>query len=50
MLDILQNYSLNEIEQICASLGEPKFRAKQIYEGIYAGKNISDISNISKEL
>lgn len=50
MLDILQNYSLKEIEQICVSLGEQKFRAKQIYEGIYSGKSITDISNISKEL
>ena len=50
MLDILQNYSLKEIEQICGSLGEQKFRAKQIYEGIYSGKSITDISNISKEL
>ena len=50
MRDILQNYSLKEIEDICLDLGEQKFRAKQIYEGIYSGKKISEISNISKEL
>lgn len=50
MLDVLQNYSLKEIEQICENLGEQKFRAKQIYEGIYAGKSINEISNISKDL
>ncbi len=38
------------MEQICQELGEPKFRAKQIYQGLYLGKNISDISNISNSL
>lgn len=50
MRDVLLNYSLEEIETICENLGEKKFRAKQIYEGLYAGKSISEISNISKQL
>lgn len=50
MRDILQNYSFLELEKICLDLGEQKFRAKQIFEGLYAGKSISEISNISKVL
>lgn len=50
MRDILLNYSLKELEGICAELGEPKFRAEQIYLGLYSGKSISEISNISKAL
>ncbi len=50
MLDCLLNYSLAEIEKICENLGEKKFRAKQIFEGINNGKSISELSNISKEL
>lgn len=49
-MDNLLNYSLAEIEEICTELNEPKFRAKQIFEGIYRGNSISEISNISKEL
>lgn len=49
-MDNLLNYSLAEMEKICEDLGEKKFRAKQIFEGIYLGKNISEISNISKTL
>ncbi|MBE7074604.1 MAG: 23S rRNA (adenine(2503)-C(2))-methyltransferase RlmN [Clostridiales bacterium] len=45
----LLNYTLPEIEEICLRLGEKKFRAKQLFEGIYQGKAISEISNISKE-
>lgn len=46
----LTNYSLEELEQICETLGEKNFRAKQIYEGLQLGKSISELSNISKEL
>ena len=49
-MDNLLNYSLLEIEEICASFGEPKFRAKQLFEGISSGKKISEITNISKNL
>ena len=50
MRDILLNYTLKELEDICIELGEPKFRAEQIYLGLYSGKSISEISNISKAL
>ena len=49
-MDNLLNYNLEEITQICEELGEPKFRAKQLFEGICLGKSISEISNISKSL
>ena len=49
-MDNLLNYNQEEITKICEELGEPKFRAKQIYEGISQGKAISEITNISKNL
>ncbi|MBE7091566.1 MAG: 23S rRNA (adenine(2503)-C(2))-methyltransferase RlmN [Clostridiales bacterium] len=45
----LLNLSLDEIEQLVISLDEPKYRAKQLYSGLQAGKEIEEI-NISKEL
>lgn len=50
MRDIIQNYTLEQLEQLCQSLDEPKFRAKQLYEGITLGKSISEISNIGNSL
>ncbi len=49
-MDNLLNYSMEELQSVLSELGEPKFRAKQIYEGIYLGKSISEISNISNSL
>ena len=45
----LLDYSYEEIENIVLSLGEKKFRAKQIFEAIYNYKQVSEISNLSKE-
>ena len=50
MKEILQDLSYNQIEELTLSLGEKKFRAKQLYDGLMQGKRISDISNLSKEL
>ena len=36
------------MESLVLSLGEKKFRAKQLYEGLMQGKKISDISSLSK--
>ena len=44
----LLDYSYEEIENIVLSLGEKKFRAKQIFEAIYNYKQVSEISNLSK--
>lgn len=46
---ILQDLSYNEIEELTLSLGEKKFRAKQLYDGLMQGKAISAISNVSKD-
>ncbi|MDE6597844.1 MAG: 23S rRNA (adenine(2503)-C(2))-methyltransferase RlmN [Clostridia bacterium] len=49
MKKILQDLSFSELENLILSLGEKKFRAKQLYDGLMLGKKISDI-NVSKEL
>ena len=46
----LLDLSLPELEDVIIGLGEKGFRAKQIFEGIYSGKKISEISNISNTL
>ena len=46
----LLDYSYEELQSMLSSIGQPKFRAKQLFEGLYQGKSISEISNISKEL
>ncbi len=48
MKKILQDLSYAELEELVLSLGEKKFRAKQLYEGLMQGKAISQISSISK--
>lgn len=49
MKKILQDLSFEELENLILSLGEKKFRAKQLYAGLSLGKKISQI-NISAEL
>lgn len=49
MKKILQDLSYEEIENLVLSLGEKKFRASQIYSGLYAGKSVSAL-NIPKSL
>ena len=48
MKKILQDLSYNELEELVLSLGEKKFRAKQLYEGLMQGKSITQISSLSK--
>ena len=48
MKKILQDLSYAELESLVLSLGEKKFRAKQIHDGLTQGKSISDISSLSK--
>ena len=48
MKKILQDLSFAEIENLVLALGEKKFRAKQLYEGLTQGKAIADISSLSK--
>lgn len=49
-MGILLDFSLQEMEQIIEKMGEKKFRAKQIYTGLYQGKSFNQISNISDNL
>ena len=48
MKKILQDLSYGELEALVLSLGEKKFRAKQLYEGLMQGKSISGITSLSK--
>ena len=48
MKKILQDLSYAELEGLVLALGEKKFRAKQLYEGLMQGKAISEISSLSK--
>lgn len=47
----LLDMSLKELEDLLATMGQQKFRAKQIYQWLNKGiKDIDEMSNISKEL
>ena len=50
MKKIIQDLSYAELETMVLALGEKKFRAKQLYEGLMQGKAITQISSLSKEL
>lgn len=49
MKKILQDLSFSEIETLVLALGEKKFRAKQLFEGLTQGKKITEITSLSKE-
>ncbi|MGN0807349.1 MAG: 23S rRNA (adenine(2503)-C(2))-methyltransferase RlmN [Candidatus Coproplasma sp.] len=49
MKGIIQDLNYQQIEEIVLELGEKKFRAKQLYEGLMQGKRISQI-NLPKVL
>lgn len=49
MKRILQDLGLSELEILINALGEKKFRARQLYDGIMRGKRISAI-NIPRDL
>ena len=44
MKRIIQDLNFEELENLILSLGEKKFRAKQLYEGLMRGKKISAIN------
>ena len=44
MKKILQDLSFSELENLILSLGEKKYRAKQLYDGLMHGKKISGIN------
>ena len=49
MIDL---YSMlpHELEEYFVSIGEPKFRAKQVFARLHKGERISEITNLSKSL
>lgn len=49
-MKVLQDLSLLELEQEIEKLGKPKYRAKQIYENIYLGKNLDEMTNVPKDI
>ena len=49
-MKILQDLSLSQLEEVIASLNEPKYRAKQIYENIYLGKSLEEMTNVPKNI
>ena len=50
MKKILQDLTFTETEEYILSLGEKKFRAKQLYEGLLQGKSVTAISSLSHAL
>ena len=48
MKKILQDLSYAETEEMTLALGEKKFRAKQLFEGLTQGKAVTEISSLSK--
>ncbi len=48
MKKILQDLSLAETEELVLALGEKKFRAKQLFEGLTQGKTVEEITSLSK--
>ena len=49
-METLLNFELKEIEKIITAIGEPKFRATQIFNGLYLGKSFNEITTISQNL
>ena len=47
---ILSDLTLQEIVDYAKGKGLPKFRGKQIFDGIYNGKSLNEVSNLPKNL
>lgn len=47
---MLSDFSYDEIIKYTEENGLPKFRGDQIFDGIYSGKSLDEISNLSKEI
>ena len=48
MKKVLQDLNFSEVEALVLGMGEKKFRAKQLFEGLTQGKKISDVTSLSK--
>ena len=49
MKNCLLNLDLGELTNLILSLGEKKFRALQIFSNLHLGKDIEDITTLSKD-
>ncbi|MBQ9710307.1 MAG: 23S rRNA (adenine(2503)-C(2))-methyltransferase RlmN [Clostridia bacterium] len=49
MKKILQDLTIEELKILVVSYGEKAYRATQIKQAIHSGKNISEMTNLSKE-
>ena len=46
----LKSLTMAEMKEFVLSLGEKPFRAKQIFKWVYRGADISDMTDLSKDL
>lgn len=46
----LLDLSFTELQELLVSMSVPKYRAEQIYLGLYSGKRLEEISNLPKSL
>lgn len=46
----LRNLTIEEMKELCASLGQAAYRAKQIYSALFQVDSIDDITTLSKPL
>ena len=49
-MKILYDNNLQQLQEILLQIGEPKFRAKQIYSNFVMGKSISEMTDIPNYL
>ena len=49
-MKLLADYTLNEMKDRMALIGEKSFRAEQIYKNVHSGKEISEMTNIGNAL
>ncbi len=49
-MKVIQDLNLQEVTQLVVGLGQPGYRAVQIFDAMYDGKTLSESSNIPKEL
>lgn len=47
---MLLDLSFSEIQEYVEKIGLPKFRGEQIFDAIYSGKTLEEISNLSKAI
>jgi 23S rRNA (adenine2503-C2)-methyltransferase len=49
-MQFLCDFSFEELNSLCSELGEPSFRAKQLYSASHLYKSYDEMTNIPKTL